>query len=168
MKGILAKIMLWEAFVGLMVISGAFSIPTSSQSVVTASLPAGEAETEIQWVTLDELQKLNKKEPRKVFIDIYATWCGPCKLMDKKTFADPEIVQYVNENYYAVKLNGEGKNKVSIFGKTMTEAELAYAFQIRGYPSTVFMTEELQPYQPVAGYIPAKEFLRMLKQFNES
>ena len=59
------------------------------------------------------------------------------------------------------------KNQVKIFGKTMTEAELAYAFQIRGYPSTVFMTEELQPYQPVAGYIPAKEFLQMLKQFNE-
>jgi thioredoxin-related protein len=66
-----------------------------------------------------------------------------------------------------VKLNGEGKQQVNIFGKTMTEAELAHAFQIRGYPSTVFMTEELQPYQPVAGYIPAKEFLRMLKQFNE-
>jgi thiol:disulfide interchange protein len=161
MKGILAKIMVWEALVGVLVILGAFNTPTSSQSV-----PA--AETEIQWVTLDELHELNKKEPRKVFIDIYATWCGPCKLMDKKTFADPEIVQYVNENYYAVKLNGEGKSQVSIFGKTMTEAELAYAFQIRGYPSTVFMTEELKPYQPVAGYIPAKEFLRMLKQFNES
>ena len=160
--------MVWEAFVGLLVISGAFSIPTSSQPASNTSLPDGTADTEIQWVTLDELQELNKKEPRKVFIDIYATWCGPCKLMDKKTFADPEIVQYVNENYYAVKLNGEGKSKVSIFGKTMTEAELAYAFQIRGYPSTVFMTEELQPYQPVAGYIPAKEFLRMLKQFNES
>ena len=160
MKGILSKIMIWEAFVGLLVILGAFDIPDSSQH-------ASIAETEIQWVTLDELQVLNQKEPRKVFIDIYATWCGPCKLMDKKTFADPEIVQYVNENYYAVKLNGEGKKQVNIFGKSMTEAELAYAFQIRGYPSTVFMTEELQPYQPVAGYIPAKEFLRMLKQFNE-
>ena len=132
-----------------------------------ASLNEGTNADEIQWVTLDELQELNKKEPRKVFIDIYATWCGPCKLMDKKTFTDPDIVQYVNENYYAVKLNGEGKKKVNLFGKTMTEAELAYAFQIRGYPSTVFMTEELQPYQPVAGYIPAKEFLSMLKHFNE-
>jgi thiol:disulfide interchange protein len=81
MKGILAKIMVWEALVGVLVILGAFNTPTSSQSV-----PA--AETEIQWVTLDELHELNKKEPRKVFIDIYATWCGPCKLMDKKTFAD--------------------------------------------------------------------------------
>ena len=151
-----------KVLVGLiivLVIVGAFSAgPNSRQSKV---------ESKIQWVTLDELQQLNKTEPRKVFIDIYATWCGPCKLMDKKTFADPSIVEYVNDNYYAVKLNGEGKKEVNIFGKTMTEAELAYAFKIRGYPSVVFMTEELQPYQPVAGYIPAKEFIRMLKQFNE-
>ncbi len=124
-------------------------------------------DSEIQWVALDDLQELNKKEPRKVFIDIYATWCGPCKLMDKKTFADPTIVEYVNDNYYAVKLNGEGKKQVSIFGKTMTEAELAYSFQIRGYPSIVFMDESMQPYEPVAGYIPAQNFIKMLKQFNE-
>jgi thiol:disulfide interchange protein len=161
MKGILLKIMMWEGLLAALVMLGAYTVPTTGQS-------HSEVASEIKWVTLDELQELNKKEPRKVFIDIYATWCGPCKLMDKKTFADPDIVQYVNENYYAVKLNGEGKQQVNIFGKTMTEAELAYAFQIRGYPSTVFMTEELQPYQPVAGYIPAKEFLKMLKQFNES
>jgi thiol:disulfide interchange protein len=161
MKGILLKIMMWEGLLAALVMLGAYTVPTTGQSHF-------EVASEIKWVTLDELQELNKKEPRKVFIDIYATWCGPCKLMDKKTFADPDIVQYVNENYYAVKLNGEGKQQVNIFGKTMTEAELAHAFQIRGYPSTVFMTEELQPYQPVAGYIHANEFLKMLKQFNES
>ncbi len=161
MKGVISKIIKWEALMGLLMVLGVFNVPASSQT-------NGDTGGEIKWVTLDELQELNKKEPRKVFIDIYTTWCGPCKLMDKKTFANPEIVQYVNDNYYAVKLNGEGKKKVNMFGKTMTEEELAYAFQIRGYPSTVFMTEELQPYQPVAGYIPAKEFLQMLKQFNES
>ena len=158
--------MLGEAVIYLLLILGTLLMGAFSYPGVAQSSP--DKEGEIQWVTLDELQELNEKEPRKIFIDIYATWCGPCKLMDKKTFTDPAIVEYVNENYYAVKLNGEGKKQVSIFGKTMTEAELAYAFQIRGYPSTVFMTEELQPYQPVAGYIPAKEFLQMLKQFNES
>lgn len=159
--------MLWEGLLAGLILFGAYTVPTAGQTNPEARLAAGKIASEIQWVTLDELQELNKKEPRKVFIDIYATWCGPCKLMDKKTFADPSIVDYVNQNYYAVKLNGEGKKQVNIFGKSMTEAELAYAFQIKGYPSTVFMTEELKPYQPVAGYIPAKEFLRMLKQFNE-
>jgi len=160
MKGFVSTVKIWLGFIALLLILGAYTAQTSGQS-------KAEADGEIKWVTLNELQELNQKEPRKVFIDIYATWCGPCKLMDKKTFADPSIVEYVNENYYAVKLNGEGKKEVNMFGKTMTEAELAYAFQIRGYPSVVFMTEELQPYQPVAGYIPAKEFIRMLKQFNE-
>ena len=127
-----------------------------------------ESENQIRWVTLDEAQELNKKEPRKIFIDIYATWCGPCKMMDKKTFANAEVVNYVNEHYYAVKLNGEGKEQVTIFGDTFTEAELAYSFKVQGYPSLVFINEKMQPYEPVAGFIPAKHFMQMLKQFKES
>ncbi|MDH3709119.1 MAG: thioredoxin fold domain-containing protein [Cyclobacteriaceae bacterium] len=153
----------WGRGMGLVVILaflGAFSTDPGKQN-------KDETEPKIHWVTVSELQELNEKEPRKVFIDIYATWCGPCKLMDKKTFADPKIIKYVNDNYYAVKLNGEGKKQVSLFGKTMTEAELAYAFRIQGYPSIVFMDEKLQPYQPVAGYIPAQNFIKMLKQFND-
>jgi len=160
MKGLFLNMKVLMALFAILVILAAFTGQGTKQ---TNSV----ADSEIQWVALDDLQELNKKEPRKVFIDIYATWCGPCKLMDKKTFADPTIVEYVNDNYYAVKLNGEGKKQVNIFGKTMTEAELAYAFKIRGYPSIVFMDESMQPYEPVAGYIPAQNFIKMLKQFNE-
>jgi thioredoxin-related protein len=160
MKGLFLNMKMLAGLITVLVILGAFTNPQPKQT-------KSKEESKIQWVALDDLQELNKKEPRKVFIDIYATWCGPCKLMDKKTFADPTIVEYVNDHYYAVKLNGEGKKQVSIFGKTMTEAELAYSFQIRGYPSIVFMDEAMQPYEPVAGYIPAQNFIKMLKQFNE-
>lgn len=160
MKARLSNMGLWMTILGICAILGAFTINPGKQS-------SDKNESKINWVTVDELKELNQNEPRKVFIDIYATWCGPCKLMDKKTFADPGIVQYVNDHYYAVKLNGEGKNQVNLFGKTMSEAELAYAFRIQGYPSIVFMDEKLQPYQPVAGYIPAQNFIKMLRQFND-
>lgn len=42
--------------------------------------------TVIKWMTLDEVQLAMKKEPRKVFMDVYTDWCGWCKVMDKKTF----------------------------------------------------------------------------------
>ena len=153
----------YKIALSILAIAACFAL-TSFQEKDATTGPADE----IQWVTLDEAQELNKKEPRKIFIDIYTTWCGPCKMMDKKTFANPEVVNYVNEHYYAVKLNGEGKEKVSIFGDTFTEAELAYSFRVQGYPSLVFINEKLQPYEPVAGYIPAKHFIQMLKQFKES
>ncbi len=159
MKGKFANTGPWAVLLVSLLILGAFTTDPGDKAKTD--------EVKIQWVTLDELKDLNEKEPRKVFIDIYATWCGPCKLMDKKTFTDPKIVQYVNSNYYAVKLNGEGKKQVNLFGRNMTEQELAYSFRIQGYPSIVFMDEKLQPYQPVAGYIPASNFIKMLKQFNE-
>ena len=58
---------------------------------------------DIQWMTWSEVEDALKKEKRKVFVDIYTTWCGPCKEMDRTTFKDKEIIKYINDNFYAVK-----------------------------------------------------------------
>ena len=60
---------------------------------------------EINWISLEEVVEFQKTEPKNVIIDVYTNWCGPCKLMDKNTFSNPEIVSYINKNYYAVKFN---------------------------------------------------------------
>ena len=47
---------------------------------------------EINWISLEEVVEFQKTEPKNVIIDVYTNWCGPCKLMDKNTFSNPEIV----------------------------------------------------------------------------
>ncbi|MBL4586459.1 MAG: DUF255 domain-containing protein, partial [Flavobacteriales bacterium] len=72
----------------------------------------------INWVTLGQADSLRRIEPRKILIDVYTDWCGWCKKMDDTTFSEPELVKYVNENYYAVKLNAEQKEPITVGGKT--------------------------------------------------
>ena len=63
---------------------------------------------QINWVTLEEAVALQKKEPKKIMMDVYTNWCGPCKMFDKNTFQNKDVADYVNEHYYAVKFNAEG------------------------------------------------------------
>jgi uncharacterized protein YyaL (SSP411 family) len=58
-------------------------------------------------MSFPEALEAQKKEPKKIFMDVYANWCGPCKLLEKRTFSNEDLIAYVNENFYAVKFNGE-------------------------------------------------------------
>ena len=58
---------------------------------------------EIKWMTFDQAIAAQKKKPKKIFIDVYTSWCGPCKMLSSNTFANKDLAKYVNDNYYAVK-----------------------------------------------------------------
>jgi len=59
----------------------------------------------ISWMTMNEALEAQKTQPKKIFMDVYTIWCGPCKLLDKNTFSDKKVIEFINENYYAVKFN---------------------------------------------------------------
>ena len=126
------------------------------------------ANEKINWVSVEEAQRLGKENPKKVFVDVYTNWCGYCKRMDATTFSDPSVIEYVNENFYAIKLNAESKKMITFNGSVLSEAELAKAFRVTGYPTIVFIDETFQYLQPVPGYRQAGDFIKMLQQFNEA
>jgi thioredoxin-related protein len=78
--------------------------------------------TPVKWHTFSEAQKLNKKEPRKFLIDIYTTWCNGCQIMNKTTFTDPLVKEYIAKHFYLVDLNAETKDSLTFDGKTYTNS----------------------------------------------
>ncbi|GGD16055.1 thioredoxin family protein [Hyunsoonleella pacifica] len=134
---------------------------------------------EINWVSLEEAIKLQKETPKKIMMDVYTVWCGPCKMLDKNTFHNADVVEYVNKNYYAVKFNGEGNEVVKYKDKSFTNPnynearaktrnsahELARYLQVNAYPTIVFFDEEANVIAPIKGYQQPKQLELYLKLF---
>jgi len=74
----------------------------------------------VKWYSLPEAQKLNKKEPRKFLIDIYTSWCNGCQVMNKTTFSDTLVKDYISKHFYLVDLNAETKDSLNYGGKNYT------------------------------------------------
>jgi thioredoxin-related protein len=134
---------------------------------------------EIKWLTLEEAIALQSITPKKIMMDVYTNWCGPCKMLDKNTFQNKEVAEYVNAHYYAVKLNGEGNSVVNYKNKSYSNPnydpakanrrnsahELARYFQINAYPTVLFFDESAEVITPLRGYQTPTQLELYLKMF---
>lgn len=135
---------------------------------------------EVEWLSWNEAAELaaSDKKPKKIFVDIYTDWCGWCKKMDKDTFQNAEVAAYMADNFYMVKLDGEGKEDIEFKGKTFKfvpsgrkgyhEFAAALMQGKMSYPTTVFLDEEMNMLSPVPGYQKPKPFLNIAKYFGDN
>lgn len=144
--------------------------------VIFAVLPV--AGQQIKWMTMNEALAAQKKEPKKIFMDAYTTWCGPCKMLDKNTFSNSDVANFINKNYYPVKFNAEGNVEITYQGMTFknpgydpnrkgrnSQHQLAQALKISGYPSLVFFDEQGKLIGPIPGYRTPHQLELFLKLF---
>lgn len=115
-------------------------------------------------MSMDQAFEAIKKEPRKIVIDVYTDWCGWCKVMEKNTFSNEKVVDFVNKKYYAVKLNAEQAGEIQIGDKKYTYPDLAsQLMQGRmSYPTIVYLDEKFNMIQPIPGYQDAKAFHQVI------
>lgn len=136
-------------------------------------------EAKINWMTFEDALAAQANEPRKIMMDMFTVWCGPCKMLDRNTFQHKNVVAYVNKNYYAVKFNAEGDGSIKfneqIFSNPNydptkkkgrnSQHELASAFGVNAYPTILFLDESANLLLPVKGYHNAKQLEIYLKVF---
>lgn len=133
---------------------------------------------EINWMSMNEALAAQAKKPKKIMVDVYTEWCGPCKMMDKRTFRNDALIEYVNENFYAVKFNAEGNETVNFKGNVFKNPGyeagksgrnsthvFAQVLNIRGYPTLVFFDEKGSLIAPLVGYRTAEQLEIHLKMF---
>ncbi len=111
--------------------------------------------SEIKFYTsLEEAKTVAAKENKPIFMDVYATWCGPCKKMDKDVFNNTEVASYFNENFINVKMDIEKNEGPAIQQK----------YKINAVPTLLFMSAEGKVKQRAMGYTPKKTLLSIGKE----
>lgn len=90
-----------------------------------------------------------RKENKPIFLDIYASWCVSCKLMKFNTFSNKKIAEFYNRSFINVSLNGEEGDG----------AILAAKYQIREYPTLIYLNKNGSPILYATGYLSPRKFM---------
>ncbi len=128
----------------------------------------------MQWLSLQQVADSLQKAKRPVLIDLYTDWCGWCKVMDKRTYANKNVSAYIQQKFYAVKLDAETRQAITWQGKkyNFNDRYRTNDFAIYltngqlSYPTTVVIPVDGEP-QAIPGFLAPNEFELIAKYFGE-
>lgn len=121
--------------------------------VVVAALPALAG---VQWAdaTYEEIVKRAKSENKHVFIDFYATWCGPCKKLDEVTYKDEKVIGFLNA---MIPARWDAEKDEGL--------ELAKRYNITAYPTLILLGPDGKEIDRYLGFVEPDGFIRMISDY---
>ena len=138
-----------------------FAAPNSGKApVVPQSL--------VQWIDYDSALEKAKKEPKLIFVDVYADWCIPCRVMDKNVYMDPTVASILNKKFYPVKLDVDSETPILCDGKKVsTKKCFTDVWELNVLPSFVLVAPKGLSILTVTDSMSPQEMQMLLNKFLE-
>ncbi len=121
--------------------------------LLSAAASAGYAEEGggIPWLTsLDTAMEQAAAQNKLIFMDVYAEWCGPCKMLASETFPAPEVIKAL-EAYIPLKIDSD------------KQPQVASRYRVRGVPTLFVLTAQGAVIHEQSGFMPPAGFLEFLQ-----
>lgn len=117
-------------------------------------LPLTASAKDINWQKYDQGIAMAGEQDKKVFLYFHAEWCSYCTKMEKTTFKRSAVIDYINENFIAIKVDSD------------REQEVSSKYYVRGLPTLWFLKSDQTKISNLPGYVDAKTFEGILKFIN--
>ena len=128
----------------------------------------------LTWHHINDITAKDNSQKKKYIVDMYTDWCGWCKVMDNKTFTDPNVQDYIEDRFHLVKFNAEQKDPVEFKGKTyewvpagrkgVNKLALELMQNRLSYPTLVYLDEDMNLIKSSVGYKKPDQLLAELEQ----
>ncbi|MEQ1553381.1 MAG: thioredoxin family protein [Ferruginibacter sp.] len=107
--------------------------------------------------TWQQALDLAKQQNKLIFLDVYATWCGPCKKLKRDTFSDSTAAVIFNNNFINVSVDAENGEGVDISSK----------YNVTSYPSLYLINSNGKIVNKTGGYMSPTELITFGKTVNK-
>lgn len=141
------------AFYNVLVVLLSAVLLSNHNNIVTTT--ASTSKTEINFIEngWDEAIKQASARHKYIFVDAYATWCGPCKMLRNTTFKNKQVAEFFNDNFVNVSMDVEKGKGVNISND----------WNIQSIPTLVICNANGKPLLATVGYVNAAELLKFGK-----
>ena len=130
--------------------TGLISLLLLLVTALNANSQTNDRQINFTATTWTEALKQASAQNKLIFVDAYATWCGPCKMLQATTFKNLKAAAFFNKNFVNTALNMEsGKNPY-----------LAQEWGMRAYPTLIVFNPKGQIILNTVGYITATDLIR--------
>lgn len=131
-----------------------------------ASFGAMKGQALVHWMDYSTALEKAKKNPRLIFVDLYADWCIPCRVMDASVYSDPSVAAFLNNRFYPVKLNAESQDTIMCDGQKKTVKRCYFdVWELSVLPAFVLVAPKGLTILTVSDSMSPQEMQSLLSQF---